>query len=135
MERGGTNQRLSLIVVVAVVALVVVAVMAVTMFGVRTPVDKAIVHASDGTVQELPLSQDAVVAVAMDKGTNEVEVKGGQVRVRDADCPNHDCVDQGWISCAGQQIVCLPHELWIEIVADESTDGAETSAGFDTVGR
>ena len=80
------------------------------------------------------MSQDAVVAVTTDKGTNEVEVKGGRVRVNDADCPNRDCVGQGWIDRAGQQIVCLPHELWIEIVSDESVDGAETSAGFDTVG-
>lgn len=133
-QGSGKNNRLSLIIIVAVVVAVAAMLAAVSVFGAQTSADKAVVHASDGTVRELPLSQDATVTVTTDKGTNEVEVKGGQVRVLDADCPNHDCVDQGWISRVGQQIVCLPHELWIEIVADEAADGADASPAFDTVG-
>ena len=36
---------------------------------------------------------------------------------------------QGWIDAAGQQIVCLPHKLTVDIV----DEGATTT--YDVVGR
>lgn len=132
-KSAAAKNRLSVIIVVAVVAVVAASVAAVMVFGAQTAADTAVVHASDGSVRELPLNQAGTFSVTTDKGTNEIEVKDGQVRVVEADCPNHDCVEQGWISRASQQIVCLPHELWIEIVPAEGP-GAQGAASFDTVG-
>ena len=52
-------------------------------------------------------------------GWNTVRVSPGAIQVVDADCPNHDCVEQGAISDGAIPIVCLPHRLVIEIERDE----------------
>lgn len=77
---------------------------------------------ADGTVRELPLDEDVTLTVTTDLGTNVVEVRDGRVRVREADCPHQDCVEQGWIDAAGQEIVCLPHRLYVEVVGADASD-------------
>lgn len=91
----------------------------------------AVVHDGDGNEEVFPLGSDTTSTVTSSYGTNTVVVEGGAVRVTEADCPNHDCIEQGSISAPGEQIVCLPHKLWIEVVAQ----GASDQEGFDVVGR
>lgn len=77
----------------------------------------AVVHDADDKTYELPLDTDQEITVQTDLGKNVVRVEGGKVSVVDSDCPNHDCMHQGAIDGSfGQQIVCLPHKLWIEVV-------------------
>lgn len=102
---------------------------------------RAIVHDGDGGTHELPLSEDAELVVTTSRGTNVVVVEGGAVRVREADCDNLDCVRQGEVDAPGRQVICLPHELWIEVVAEGGESGrmdvnaAAGSEGFDAVAR
>ncbi|MTI48519.1 MAG: NusG domain II-containing protein [Firmicutes bacterium] len=51
-------------------------------------------------------------------GHNTIEFDKDRVRVIDADCPDKLDVKQGWISNAGEVIVCLPNHLVIEIVTE-----------------
>ena len=46
----------------------------------------------------------------------------------DADCPDKDCVNQGWISRPGQMIVCLPNRLVIKIESDKLTQEEDVDA-------
>ena len=102
---------------------------------------RAIVHDGDGGVAELPLSEDRELTVTASLGSNVVVVSGGAVFVAEADCDNQDCVRQGSLSAPGRQIICLPHKLWIEVVADDGEAGAmdpDSVAGgesFDAVAR
>ena len=80
----------------------------------------AVVQNKEGFYQALPLDEDATVTVQSSLGTNVIEVSGGRVRCREADCSNQTCVNQGWVSGNGQTIVCLPHELTVQLVADPS---------------
>ncbi len=80
---------------------------------------RAIVHDADGKTWELPLDRDGETVVETSLGTNVVAVESGGVFVREADCGNQDCVHQGRIDAPGKQIICLPHKLWIEIVASD----------------
>ena len=77
----------------------------------------------------MPLSKDDILTVASSAGTNVIEVQSDKVRVSEADCPNQDCVDQGWISNAGQQIVCLPHKLVVNIT------NKDAASAYDVVGQ
>lgn len=86
----------------------------------------AVVQNTDGFYRVLPLAEDATVVVASPLGTNTIEVSGGRVRCSEADCANQVCVETGWVSREGQQIVCLPHELTVQVVADPA-DAAELS--------
>ncbi len=88
---------------------------------------KAIVHDGDGGTTELSLNKDTTRTFTTSHGSNTVVVEKGQVYVESSDCDNQDCVHQGAISTPNKQIICLPHELWIEIVAD-----GEESSSMDT---
>jgi len=136
-------------VVGAIVAAVLIAALAaVAGMHVAAPADsaglRAVIHDSDGNAYEMPLSVNAEKTVQTSRGMNVVVVQDGAAFVRDADCENHDCMRQGSISAPGQQIICLPHELWIEAVADgqptgqmdaDAVAGGSDSGGFDAVAR
>lgn len=77
-----------------------------------------VVQNTEGYRAVLPLDDDASVAVESDRGTNVIEVADGRVRCAESDCSNQICVDTGWVSQVGQTIVCLPHELTVQVVAD-----------------
>lgn len=146
MRAAASSRRWrSVAVGVVIAAAVGVSLASVLWLGATTVPARAVVHASDGSVFELPLDRDGEREVTTEQGTNVVTVRAGAVAVSSADCPNQDCVHQGAISQVGQQIVCLPHELWIEIASAEgdggaSADSAATDAevtdaqAFDTVG-
>ncbi|MGX7352673.1 hypothetical protein RU97_GL002354 [Enterococcus canis] len=53
---------------------------------------------------------------------NLIEISGGQIRIKEANCGDQVCVRRGWISRAGESIVCLPHKLVIEV---QASDGSE----------
>lgn len=84
----------------------------------------ALVHDSDGQVHELPLSEDARLEVTTELGTNVIVVEDGEVRMADADCPNRTCLQVQPLSAPGSQIICLPHQLWIEVVPEGEAGGA-----------
>ena len=113
---GRDNKRLNLILVLAIAAVACVGFVGDVALG-------------DTTQVELGLNQNTTKTVTTDLGTNLIEIKDGRVHVEEADCPNQDCVHQGWVDAAGEQIVCLPHKLTVDIV-DESA-----KATYDVVGR
>lgn len=123
------NSRLS-----AIVAIVIVVVALGVLLGTRllagSSREAGIARVTDGegNVYEMPLDTDDTKTVTTSLGTNVVEVKDGRVRVREADCPNQDCVNQGWIDSSSQQIVCLPHKLCVDVINGEASD-------VDVVGR
>lgn len=101
----------------------------------------ALVHDGDGQTHELPLDKDATLEVTTSLGSNTVVVEDGAVRVVAADCPNGTCLHEHPLSEPGQQIICLPHKLWIEVVPDGADGGemdvslVEGDEGVDLVAR
>lgn len=88
----------------------------------------AVVHDGAGDEHRLPLDAPATLEVTTGLGRNVVVVEQGAVRITEADCPKGSCMHQRPISKPGEQIVCLPHQLWIEIT-DGGTDGAGNARG------
>lgn len=128
--KGNSKVTAIAIVLVAMVAMGSFAAVRAWGAGSDTAAATAVVKDADGNELELSLAEDATRTVTSSAGTNVIEVKDGRVRVREADCPNQDCVHQGWINAPGKQIVCLPHKLTVDIVS------ADSSAGdFDVMGR
>jgi len=80
---------------------------------------------SDGELQyELPLDSDGEYTVFSDHGYNIICIENGQVYMKDADCPNKDCMRYGRISNEGQMIICLPHRLVVSILSYEGDPDA-----------
>ena len=67
------------------------------------------------------LSEDLSVTLG-DEAYNILTISGGEVFVSDANCGDHTCIRTGRISRIGEQIICLPHGLVIEIIGGESSD-------------
>lgn len=86
-----------------------------------TPGSSVVVEVDGKTVASYPLDTDGVFV--LNGGTNTLEIKDGKARISDADCPNMQCVRQGWISRGGQSIVCLPNKLIVTVISsDRSVD-------------
>lgn len=108
MDRGKGN------LIIACAAFVLV-VLAVGIILLRPSGAQVIVRCDGQIIGEYPIGKDRIERIECEAGFNEMEISEGKVRVVEADCPGHDCVDQGWISASGQAIVCLPHRLSISV--------------------
>lgn len=70
------------------------------------------------------------LTVPVTHGENIVEIDGNKVRMLYADCPDEDCVRQGFISRPGQMIVCLPNRMVIKIESDKSVKDDVDAVSF-----
>jgi hypothetical protein len=67
------------------------------------------------TVALLPGGESTTFPVAGELGTALVEIAGDRVRMLDAPCPNHVCMNQGWITSPGASIICMPGKIVVRI--------------------
>ena len=100
------------IVLIAAIALVGLCLLLFTDGGTG-PGSTVFVEVDGKTVASYPLDRDGVFV--LNGGTNTLEIKDGRARISDADCPNMQCVRQGWIGSGGQSIVCLPNRLTVTV--------------------
>ena len=127
------------VVLVALAAFLALAAWQGGLFAGKTVGAYCVVHTSDGLVETLPLDVDIEKTYVTDLGSNTVRVRDGAVAIIAADCKNHNCIVQGSISAVGEQIVCLPHRFYVEIVADPAASGqtapasGEGVSGYDTL--
>ena len=60
--------------------------------------------------------------IKTDKGNyNTILVNENGISIKEADCPNQECVKSGWIKEPGHMIVCLPYRLIITIEGESNT--------------
>lgn len=118
-------------VLIAVAAVLGVLALAWFALGGAAPSDGAVVvcQTKDGFRRVDPLDKDVSYTVESgsadsERGYNVVTIHGGSVDVTEADCSNQVCVDHDPISKPGEQIVCLPHGMVVEVVEQEE-DAAE----------
>lgn len=60
--------------------------------------------------------------VKTQKGSNKIVVENERIGVIEADCRDKTCKEFGFISKPGEIIVCLPHELYIEVRGQEDNE-------------
>lgn len=63
--------------------------------------------------------------IKTDYGFNIVTIENGVVDIIEADCPDKICVDGKVISEVGESLVCLPHQVYIEITGITSDEGVD----------
>lgn len=59
------------------------------------------------------------------KQYNLIEVENEQIRIKEDNSPDQIGVKMGWKSLPGQTIICLPHKVLIEIVAEKPEEMEE----------
>ena len=53
---------------------------------------------------------------------NTIVAENNRIRMIESDCPDKVCIKTGWISQAGESIVCLPNKIIISIEGGKTTD-------------
>ena len=72
-------------------------------------------------IKTVDLRIDQTFEVESPQGRNTVAVEDGAIRVTEATCPDHVCIDRGACS-GGAPIVCLPNRLVIRFGGSSGTD-------------
>lgn len=76
---------------------------------------------------KLNMSEDKEIVLSKDKypsllGEMIIEIKNNKVRVKKEESPLHYCSMQGWVDSVAKPIVCLPNEVVITIMGQETPD-------------
>jgi hypothetical protein len=48
------------------------------------------------------------------------EAKAGRIRIIKAPCPDQICVHTGWVSQAGQAIICIPYKVQVLLKGNDT---------------
>ena len=70
---------------------------------------EVVIEVRGKAVYTLSLDVDREIKVEGAHGYAVVEVRDGKVRMKEAQCANHTCMKQGWITRG--TIVCLPNSI------------------------
>ena len=78
--------------------------------------EKAIVRVSGKVVSEVDLSVRKQIPVQGPLGTTVIAIEPGRARVLSDPGPRQYCVQQGWLSRAGDVAICAPSQLSLQVV-------------------
>jgi hypothetical protein len=79
--------------------------------------DSLVVRTQGRVVAELSLTASRTLDVPGVLGDSTIEVSHGKARVVGDPGPRQLCVKQGWISQAGESLLCLANQVTLEIPA------------------
>ena len=109
---------------IILIAAILVACLALSIFLLRPsgPAAYAEIWSEGKLLHTLPLAVDRQITVETQLGTNVITVKDGKIAVTEATCPDHYCMNRGFVS-GGYQIICLPNQMEIRFLAEQEIDG------------
>ena len=110
------NKSEKLVVLVVIILLVV---MATVVYFMNKDEVKVVITLDGNIYGEYALDDDRIINI---NDANIVEIKDGEVRMKEAVCPNRFCVSTGYIHTSNRSIVCLPHKLVITIEGKDDRD-------------
>ena len=111
----GNKKLLADIILVGVLLIVSLSVFLIMSF-TKEQGSIAVVSVDGKKVAEYSLLVDG--EYSLNGGTNILIIKNGKAFISYASCPDGLCKNQGQISMAGEQIVCLPNKVMIEIIGE-----------------
>lgn len=83
----------------------------------------AVVSVDGNEVLRLPLSptEERTQAISLEKYGRAItlEMRAGKIHVAASDCPDHRCVQAGWLQQPGEIAVCMPNRTAITIVEEK----------------
>ncbi|MEK7251056.1 MAG: NusG domain II-containing protein [Bacteroidota bacterium] len=81
-----------------------------------------IIELKEMPVYKGKLTEDRKVTIKGAYGDVRVQIRGGNVAVVHADCPNKVCVRTGWRSHSGESIICVPNQVVVRILGEERNE-------------
>ncbi|SCZ76317.1 NusG domain II-containing protein [Acidaminobacter hydrogenoformans] len=108
-----------------IILIVVLAVVALGALGIMKLVQGRAAQVSDAILAEIvvegelyktvDLSVPQVIEIRTEKGYNFLKIENGQILMFEADCRDQICVNTAPADQPGDTIVCLPHEVVVQI--------------------
>lgn len=107
--------------IIIIIGLILMAVISRIVIGVIYESDGAFVEVTvDGKIKDVyPLDEEGEYCIAVEDFVNTIQIRDGEVYMKDANCPDKLCVKQGKISKDGQSIICLPHKMVVRVVSKQ----------------
>lgn len=62
---------------------------------------------------DLADAEDQIIEIEYEGRVNIMQIENQKVRMVEADCPDHTCINMGWLD-SSMPIVCLPNHLVIQ---------------------
>lgn len=113
---AGRRDRIIIAVILVVALISFIAVRMMTAGGT-----KVVITRNGEPYGTYDLAEDKTIDVSGEKGTNRITIQDGTVRVTEASCPDQICVHTAPLSQEkGGIIVCLPHELVVELKKNQN---------------
>lgn len=112
-----TNKKLA---VVFAVVFLVFTILAICLTFIKPDENVAVISVNGKEYETVSLDVDRDFIVNTEYGENKIEIKGGNIRVLSADCPDKLCIRHGKLHSKYDSIVCLPNKLVIEYKTDEN---------------
>lgn len=81
------------------------------------------------------LSKDQTIEVKNGDFYNKVRIEDGKAYMKEANCPDGYCEEQGKISGHTQTLVCLPHKLVVEVLDNGEADTSDSEEVPDTIAK
>ena len=99
----------------------------------------AVVTVDGETYGIYPLEVDQTIEIVRAEGTdderrNTLVIENGSIRMEYSNCKNQICVHSGEKHGRGEQIVCLPNWVYVEVMSAGGDPKAQDE-GFDAVAR
>lgn len=66
---------------------------------------------------------EETIPIKSNLGLNVLKIYDGGIEMIESDCGNSVCINTGFISEVGEMIVCLPHEILVQIKGAEEKEG------------
>ncbi len=102
----------------------------INMWNSQAEGDKAVITVNGKEYGIYALNENQEIEIENAYGYNRIVICDGAVYMEHADCPDQYCVGQGRIHKQGQQLVCLPHKLVVEVQVS-----AETEQEIDVIAK
>jgi hypothetical protein len=88
------------------------------------------VRVAGQVVQSFSLEEDTTYLIeGAGNGHNLLVIRDDTAWIEEADCPDALCVGMGHIARIGQSVVCLPHQVVVEIVGNAAEVDVDIVAG------
>jgi len=114
--------------IIMVILLLIISFVPMAVFAMHQSKDEgnkiiAIITQDGKVIREVELTDHTENEQFMIKGNgkqyNLIEVENEQIRIKEDNSPDQIGVKMGWKSMPGETIICLPHKVLIEIVAEK----------------
>lgn len=113
MEQETNRKKNDVLLLILVIAVAAVILLMRIFIGDKHP-GYVTVRVNGEVLETFDLSIDQTIDI--NGGTNTIKIQDGEVDMISADCPDKLCVHQKPISANGENIVCLPNRLVVQIV-------------------